>query len=56
VKPDISSVEIHPQLSHIGHPVDGVLVGASSLWLLLSMGSGCEYIVSIEGVIAGVQG
>jgi hypothetical protein len=32
VKPNISSVEVHPQLSNKGHPVDGVLVGAGSLW------------------------
>jgi len=32
VKPNINSVEVHPQLSNNGHPVDGVLVGASSLW------------------------
>jgi hypothetical protein len=25
-------VKVHPQLSHNGHPVDGALVGASSLW------------------------
>ncbi len=28
VKPNINSVEIHPQLSNKGHPVDG----AGSLW------------------------
>ncbi len=28
----INSVEVHPQLSNNGHPVDGVLVGAGSLW------------------------
>jgi hypothetical protein len=28
VKPNINSVEIHPQLSNNGHPVDGALVGA----------------------------
>jgi len=28
VKPNINPVEVHPQ----GHPVDGVLVGAGSLW------------------------
>jgi hypothetical protein len=28
VKPNINSVEVHPQLSDNGHPVDGVLVGA----------------------------
>jgi hypothetical protein len=28
----INSVEVHPQLSNHGHPVDGVLVGGGSLW------------------------
>jgi hypothetical protein len=28
VKPNIDSVEVHPQLSNSGHPVDGVLVSA----------------------------
>jgi hypothetical protein len=33
VKPNINkSVEVHPQLSNNGHPVDGVLMGAGSLW------------------------
>jgi hypothetical protein len=32
VKPNINSVEIHPQLSNKGHPVDGAVVGAGSLW------------------------
>jgi hypothetical protein len=32
VKPKIKSVEIHPQLSNKGHPVDGALVDAGSLW------------------------
>jgi hypothetical protein len=32
VKPDINRVEVHPQLSHNRHPVDGALVGAGSLW------------------------
>jgi len=31
MKPNINSVEIHPQLSNNRHPVDGVLVGAGSL-------------------------
>ncbi len=30
--PNINSVEVHPQLSNNGHPVDGALVGAGSLW------------------------
>jgi hypothetical protein len=33
VKPNINSVEVHPQLSNnIEHPVDGALVGAGSPW------------------------
>jgi hypothetical protein len=32
MKPNINSVELHPQLSNNGHPVDGALVGAGSLW------------------------
>ncbi len=32
VKPNNNSVEVHPQLSNNGHPVDGALVGAGSLW------------------------
>jgi hypothetical protein len=34
VKPNVNSVEIHPQLSNKGLPVDGALVGAGSLWPL----------------------
>ncbi len=32
MKPKINSVEVHTQLSHKGHPVDGVLVGAGSVY------------------------
>jgi hypothetical protein len=32
MKSGSNSVEDHPQLSHNGHPVDGALVGAGSLW------------------------
>jgi hypothetical protein len=32
VKPNINSVEVHPHLSNSIHPVDGVMVGAGSLW------------------------
>ncbi len=31
MKPNINSVEVHPQLSNNSHPVDGALVGAGSL-------------------------
>jgi len=30
VKPNTNSVEVHPQLSNIRHPVDDALVGGSS--------------------------
>jgi hypothetical protein len=32
VKSIINSVKVHPQLSNNGHPVDGALGGAGSLW------------------------
>jgi hypothetical protein len=31
VKPNINSVDVHPQLSTNGHPVDGALVGVGSV-------------------------
>jgi hypothetical protein len=31
-KPNINSVEVHPQLRNNRHPVDGALVGPGSLW------------------------
>ncbi len=33
MKPDINSVEVHGQLSHNRHAVDGALVAAGSLLL-----------------------
>jgi hypothetical protein len=33
VKPNIlTQFEVHPQMSNNGHPVDGALMGAGSLW------------------------
>jgi hypothetical protein len=32
VKPNINSLEVHPQLNNNGHLVDGMLVGVNSLW------------------------
>jgi hypothetical protein len=32
VKPNINSIEIHSSMSNNGHPIDGALVGVSSLW------------------------
>jgi hypothetical protein len=37
VKRNINSVEVHPQLSNNGHPVDGAMVGAGSPWPLLEV-------------------
>jgi hypothetical protein len=34
VKPNINSVEVHPQWRNNRHPVDGALLGAGSLWPL----------------------
>jgi len=31
MKPNVNSVEVHPQLSNNRHPVDGALVGAGLL-------------------------
>jgi hypothetical protein len=35
VKPNVNSVEVHPQLFNNGHPMDGALVGVGSLWPLI---------------------
>ncbi len=32
MKPNINSIEIHPQLSHNKHLVDSMLVGDDSFW------------------------
>jgi hypothetical protein len=32
VKPNINSIEVHPQLNPNKHLVDGMLVGDDSLW------------------------
>jgi hypothetical protein len=32
VKSNINLVEVHPQLNNNGHPKDGVLIGARSMW------------------------
>jgi hypothetical protein len=32
VKPNLNSGEVHPEPSNTGHPADGALVGAGSLW------------------------
>jgi hypothetical protein len=37
VKPNINSVEVHPQLNNNRHPVDGALVSEPALCLMLEM-------------------
>jgi hypothetical protein len=37
MEPKINSVEVHPQLSNNGHPLDGALVGAGSLWAVFTV-------------------
>jgi hypothetical protein len=32
MKPNVNWVELHPQMNNNGHPMDGALVGAGSLW------------------------
>jgi hypothetical protein len=43
LKPNINSVEVHPQLSNSRHPVDGVLVGAGSSNLVKSLSNSNLY-------------
>jgi hypothetical protein len=45
MRPGSNSVEDHPQVSHNGHPVDGVLVGAGLLWPPYSRG---DYITLLK--------
>jgi hypothetical protein len=51
VQPNINSVEVHPQLSNNGHPVDGVPVGASSLW---EMVYGCGWGINFATILDAV--
>jgi hypothetical protein len=39
VKPNINSVEAHPQMSNKKHPMDGALVGDGPLWANTLMNS-----------------
>jgi hypothetical protein len=34
MKTNINSLEVHPQISNIGHPMDGALVGVGLVWPL----------------------
>ncbi len=51
MQPNINSVEVHPQLSNNGHPVDGVPVGASSLW---EMVYGCGWGINFATILDAV--
>jgi len=51
VQPNINSVEVHPQLSNNGHPVDGVPVGAGSLWeMVYGCGWGIKFATILDAV------
>ncbi len=44
----LTQFEVHPQLSNYRHPVDGVLVGASSLWptwVIYPVHNGCALLL-----------
>jgi hypothetical protein len=60
VKPNINSVEVHPQLSNNRHPVDGVLVGAGSLspsesWALTKRKNKVNNMIEATSVIGGCK-
>jgi hypothetical protein len=50
VKPNIKSVDVHPQLSNNGHPVVGVLLGAGSPHL--SLLTGCMKVLFSKLVVS----
>ncbi len=60
MKPNINSVEVHPQLSNNRHPVDGVLVGAGSLspsqsWALTKRKHKVNDMIEATSVIGGCK-
>jgi len=56
MKADVNSVEVHLQLSHNGHPVDGVVVGAHSLRPICVVPSGDQLGVPVqEAPVCGTQ-
>ncbi len=48
MKSDVNSVEVHLQPSRNGHPVDGVLVGAGSLWPICVVPCGDQLGVTVQ--------
>jgi hypothetical protein len=52
VEPNSNPIEVHPQLSNNGHPVDGALVGLGSLWASDGWcASGCWFTVAKDCVL-----
>jgi hypothetical protein len=47
----MNSVEVHPQLSNKGHPVDGVLVDAGPLWLFCYPYGGTPTYIKLVGLL-----
>ncbi len=50
MKPNINSVEVHPQLSNNGHPVDGVPVGAGFWEMVSGCGWGIKFATILDAV------
>jgi hypothetical protein len=44
----LTQFEVHLQLSHNGHPVDGVLVGAGLVWPICVVPSGDQLGVPVQ--------
>jgi hypothetical protein len=49
MKPNINSIEFHSQLNNNAHPMDGTLVGASSLWPYVGISVICLCLVILWG-------
>jgi hypothetical protein len=57
MKPNINSVEVHPQLGnsgHSGHPVGRAMVGAGSLWSVKPIV--VSYLQTFSGFFQGATG
>jgi hypothetical protein len=52
VEPNSNPIEVHPQPSNNGHPVDGALVGPGLLWASDGWcGGGCWFTVAKDCVL-----
>jgi hypothetical protein len=53
VNPNTNSVEVYPRQSNSRHPVDGVLVGAGSRWMAVTMHLGKYLGKALGGYLVG---